>query len=168
MVRTRAILFASGFAASTAVGACGSRGPLDIEIVEATEADAAIDVDATPSIDASDAAPDAHDAAADAPHEATVADCARCLSQQCGSVLVSCLQSVPCRTTLQCVAQQCIAGGGTPSPTCLIDCAPDPKGIGGVLAIFQCVTQKCGADCTSIVGALGGGGGGGSRRDGGR
>jgi len=160
MVRIRAIVLASCFAASTAVAACGSRGPLDIEIVEATQADAAADV-APPPVDASDAAPDVHDAAADAPHEATLADCGQCLAQQCGSVLVACLQSLPCRTTLQCVAQKCVAGGGNPSPTCLSDCAQDPKGIGGVLAIFQCVTLKCGSDCTSVLGILGGGGGGG-------
>jgi hypothetical protein len=152
-----------GLVAFIPLAACGSRGPLDVEIVEATEADAAVvDAVVAPAVDASDAA-QAHDAPIDAGHEATLVDCGQCLSQKCGAVFIECIQSAPCRATFQCVAQKCVSGG-TPDPSCITKCANDPKSIGTVLAVITCVTSKCGPDCTSVLGGLGGLGGGGGGR----
>ena len=154
--------------AAVSVGACGSRGPLDIEIV-GTSADAGLDA-AVPLTDAADdvAPPDA--APADAGHEASLIDCGTCLAQQCGPQILKCVQSTTCRTTLQCAVQQCFAGGNT-SPACLLQCTDgNPAGLIPLIGIVTCVTNKCGADCTSVLGGLGGLGGGGiggGGRDGG-
>jgi len=159
-----ASLFACGLGA-LAVAACGSRGPLDLDV-------GAIDVDASATVDASDANADVaiSDAPADAPVETgpdgnPLVNCGQCLAQQCGQQILMCLTDTTCRTTLQCVAQMCLGGGGGGlNPQCALGCAGgDPGKLGGILALFTCVTQKCGADCTSALGGLGGGG----RRDGG-
>jgi hypothetical protein len=161
MVRPFAVLF------GVALAGCGSRGPLDIEIIEATSRDGGVDVAVAPVDAGSDDA--AQDAEVDAGREASVLNCGQCLMQQCGPDIFDCLQSPPCQATFQCVVQKClVGGGGTPNPSCISDCGEGSKGIGGVLAILTCVTGKCGPDCTSLLGGLvGGGGGGGGRRDGG-
>ena len=166
--RPRALVISLVVVSAASVGACGSRGPLDIEIIEGIDSDSGL-VDAASFVDATDsAAGDAHaDAAKDAGHEATAIDCFQCLQQQCGTSLITCITSTPCRTTLQCAAQKCFAGGA-PDPQCVFNCAgSDPSGIGPLLAVVQCVTQKCGSDCTSVLGGLGGLGGGGGGGGGG-
>ncbi len=150
---------------SSVVAACGSRGPLDIQVVEAvsstdsgSNADVALD-------GTNEGAADARDDAREAGRDATVVDCVVCLGQQCGPSVVQCLQSQACQTTFQCAVQKCFTTGN-PNPSCLAQCANDPQGAAQALRVIQCVTNKCGKDCTSLIGVLGGGGGGG--RDAGR
>jgi predicted small lipoprotein YifL len=161
--RVLAPIFAVAFGV-IAVAACGSRGPLDLDV-------GAVDVDASATVDASDANVDA--IAVDAPEDQAVetgpdgnplVNCGQCLAQMCGQQILACLTDTTCRTTLQCVAQMCLGGGGGGlDPQCALSCAGgDPGKLGGLLALFTCVTQKCGPDCTSALGGLGGG-----RRDGG-
>jgi predicted small lipoprotein YifL len=151
------------------IAACGSRGPLDITIIEVGDGGADVDATFDASEDA-DATADARDGAADAPREATIVDCGRCLAQQCNQQILQCVQNPTCQQTFQCAVQQCFAGGNA-SPSCLFQCANDPQGTAGVLRILTCVTGKCGPDCTSVLALLGGlgggGGGGGGGRDGG-
>jgi predicted small lipoprotein YifL len=164
----RAIALWLAIFAGVSLGACGSRGPLDIEIVQGTADDAG--VDATPPLaDAADDVATVDAAPVDAGHEASLVDCGTCLAQQCGQQILKCVQATTCRTTLQCAVQQCFAAGNT-SPNCLLQCTNgNPAGLIPLIGIVTCVTNKCGADCTSVLGGLGGGGigGGGGGRDGG-
>jgi hypothetical protein len=161
---------ALGCIVATAPG-CGSRGPLDDGLVFVS-ADASLD--ATTDAPVTDAASDgAPDAPVDAGHDATPIDCIQCIFSQCQEEILNCVQSQPCQQAFQCVAQNCLAGGGGPDPSCILKCASaSTQGAAQVFLVFQCVTMTCGPDCASILGALGGlggggGGGGGGRRDGG-
>ena len=160
--------FALGTASLTLVAACGSRGPLDIDVIEIVADAAPADVGTIP-LDAGadvpgDTAPDTH-----AP---SLANCGMCLAQQCGSSIVSCVQDPACTAVFQCAGQKCFASGNT-STQCLFQCASDPGAASDVLLIVGCVQNKCGTDCTTVLGALAGGlggfggGGGGGRGDGG-
>jgi predicted small lipoprotein YifL len=143
---------------------CGSRGALE------------------GSTDEADAAPEAEAATpeeAAAPEDASLLDagregggilaCGACVLETCGQSIFACFQSEGCRAIFGCVASECLGGGpGGLDPGCLIGCAgSDPASVLQVLNIFQCVTQQCGADCSSILGGLGRGGGGGIRDAGG-
>jgi hypothetical protein len=149
----------SVLALGTTIAACGSRGPLDIEIIEAPS-DGGRDV---VLVDADANAADAQDAShdvADARPEASFVDCSACLAQRCGGPILVCLQNMACRTTFQCAVQNC-ATGGSPDPACFFQCGQsDPQGLSAALGVFTCVTGKCGPDCTSVLGGLLGGGGG--------
>jgi predicted small lipoprotein YifL len=164
-MHTRAAVLASLLVAAAFV-ACGSRGPLDFEVVYDTPDTSTVDVsaDATATTDAkSDARPDA--AGETGPNLPPIVECGACLVQSCGQQILACFQSPSCREVFSCVTQNCLAGGA-PDPSCLFKCAQsDPQGGVEVLRIFQCVTQKCGDDCAGLLGGLGGGGGGGGPRD---
>ncbi|HEY6461845.1 MAG TPA: hypothetical protein VIY73_16885 [Polyangiaceae bacterium] len=150
--------------------ACGARGPLDITVIEQGPADADVDapgVDA--GIDASETGTgDGSLDAADAPDEGApgfdggpIVNCGSCVIQNCGSQLLTCIQSTTCRTALQCVVTTCLSGG-TPDPTCVLGCANgDATALGDLVGAFECVIGTCGAQCTSVLGGLGGLGGGG-------
>jgi predicted small lipoprotein YifL len=163
--RALALLFAIPFGAVT-VAACGSRGPLQLDVVEVA-ADASSSVDAAADVAADTQEADVHEAGvADAPHEASLASCGQCVAQMCGQQVLMCLTDTTCRTTLQCVAQMCLGGGGGGlNFQCAVGCAGgDPSKLGGLIALFSCVTMTCGSDCTGALAGLGGGGG---TRDGG-
>jgi hypothetical protein len=104
-----------------------------------------------------------------------------CLVGQCSPAILACIQSPGCISAFQCVVTDCLGGGGGGggaggvNPLCLFKCAQgDPAGALQVLQIFQCVTGKCGTDCSSVLGGLlggglpGGGGGGGTKTDAGK
>src|SRR5579885_3481138 len=87
--------------------ACGARGPLDVEIVQETPADAAVEANVVEAgVDAADATD-----AADAPDETgrpgfdggPLVNCGQCIAQSCGQQLLTCITSAACRTALQCV-----------------------------------------------------------------
>jgi hypothetical protein len=139
--------------------ACGARGPLDD----------------TPRDTGQDAAPvaRAEPPGIDAGPEAGVAGplaCGRCLTRECGSSVVACVQAAACRTTVQCVVTTCLAGG-SPDLSCVIGCASGSSdGAIAALSVFDCATRTCGGDCATVLGAalgglggLGGGGGGGGQ-----
>ena len=143
------------------IAACGARGPLDDDaVLDASTTGADVGTDDVSIIP--DAAPPPVDAPADSASEGgSIVECGACLIQSCGADILKCVQATGCRTTLQCVATKCL-GGGTPSPACLFNCAAgDPTGALQIFQIFQCVTGKCGPDCTSVLGGILGGGGGG-------
>lgn len=165
--RAAAGLALASFVAITV--ACGSRGPLDDDgpIDAATGAVDALPGDTAPIIDA---APPPKDGPSDSREGGTIIECGSCLIGQCGADILKCVQATGCRTTLQCVATTCLAGGN-PDPACLFKCAAgDVSGALQIFQIFQCVTGKCGADCGSVLGGLlgGGGGGGGGGKDAGK
>jgi hypothetical protein len=181
MTRLFVVGFSVGLFALLAATACGSRGPLDISVVE--EALDSSVIDSSPPVDASDAtamdSPADHDAsAADGPAEDgrpprdAAADvppnpinCATCVGQQCGTDVLACLQNTACRATLQCVITTCIGAGGGFNPQCFVMCANgDPQVIVDVVNIVQCIATNCGMQCVGII--PGGGGGGGGGRDG--
>ena len=149
----------AGAAATAALGGCGSRGPLDeatsVTLDAAPEAEAIVDA----TVEETDAlTPDA------ARRDAGPVACGLCVIGSCGDMLLSCIQSEGCRGVFQCVATECLAGGGGVNPLCLFQCAgDDPAGALAVLSVFQCVTGQCGDVCSSLLGGLGGlpGGGGG-------
>jgi hypothetical protein len=155
---------ALGSVVISAAPGCGSRGPLDDGLVFLS-ADASID--ATDDVVSSDAPSDAiGDAPKDAGHDATPIDCVQCLFSQCQDAILTCIQSQPCQQAFQCVAQDCLAGGGGPDPGCILNCASSsPGGALQVFNVFQCVTMQCGPDCSSVLAGLGGLGGGGGGRD---
>jgi predicted small lipoprotein YifL len=182
--RPRRSAFVASFLALAAasVAACGSRGPLDVDVVYVV-ADAASDgTSPTPTLDAghdtasADATPDVHaDAPSDAPHEAGLINCGSCVAQTCGQSIVQCLTDAKCRATLTCVTQKCLGGGGGGGggggfdPSCLFTCANgDASSLATLVKVFTCVTQKCGPDCGNVLGGLGGLGGGGGGGGGGR
>ena len=148
------------------IAACGARGPLDDDPV--LDASAAADVMAADVSTDLDASPPPVDARAEAASEGgTLIECGTCLVGQCGAGILTCVQATACRTTLQCVTTTCLAGGA-PDTACLFKCASgDPTAALELFQIFQCVTGKCGGDCSSVLGGLLGGLGGGGGGDGG-
>ena len=169
------VLFAA--CAALVASACGSRGPLDINVVDwdagtsgaldgSVEVDGAIQRDGAPSDDGASKG----DARADSGLPPVV-NCGACIAQNCGQQIFACLADVACRATFQCVVTKCLngggGGGGGPDPQCLFTCSgSDPQGAVQVLRVFTCILNKCGADCQSVLG--GGGGGGTGGRDAGR
>ncbi len=149
--------------AAVVVAGCGSRGPLDSE---GTAVDAGME--ATVEADIPDVTPDRGppDAGVDAPPGPL--DCATCVGQQCGPLILTCLLDTSCRTILQCAAQKCFGGAGGGGgggaggvdPVCLLQCASGQgKGAGEALQVVQCLTQTCSDKCGGILGGLGGFGG---------
>lgn len=133
--------------------ACGSRGPLD-GADPATEADAAPLPSSTGTIVPIDAAP-----TSTGPDLPPIVDCSLCLIGECSQPIVQCVTSPTCQAAFQCVLTQCGAGLDT---ACILGCAQgSPQGALQLLSILQCVTGKCGEDCTDILSQLGGGLGGG-------
>ncbi len=175
----RRFVVGTSLAGVALVCACGSRGPLDVTIVEEGPApdaatDASIDARAEASHDASDgggdvstdARVDALEAAADTsmPFDGgPLVNCGICLAQSCGSQLLTCITSSGCTTALQCVASMCLTGG-TPNLQCFAGCTNgDQTTEMQLLALLGCVIGSC-PGCTSALsglGGLGGGGGGG-------
>ncbi len=147
------------YALALAGQGCGARGPLDD-----TPYDAGSDV----SVALVDAAPDvAEEAGADADATAPgLLECGQCLLGECSGATLACVQSEGCRATVQCIATTCVSSG-SPDLPCVLRCAASNDGVAPALGLFQCVTDTCGADCTSVLGSLlgavGGGGGGGTR-----
>lgn len=168
----------ASLATAALVCACGSRGPLDITVVEETPAtDASIDVRAEASVDAGEGG----DSPADAPLDVLEAspdtsmpfdggplvNCGSCLVQSCGTQLLTCITSSGCLTALQCVASMCLTGG-TPNIACLAGCTNgDQTTETDLLSVLGCVIGTCGSQCTSVLSGLGGLGGGGSGGGGG-
>ncbi len=150
--------------------ACGSRGPLDIDVINVIESGDGGQATSDASVDALVDAPQApaRDAPADAPRDATakkeagLVDCGLCVVQQCGAPILACVQSAVCRSTLQCAATTCLKGGA-PDLACVLTCAKgDSTTLQQLVGVFGCITVKCGNDCTSVLGGLGGLGGGGN------
>lgn len=145
---------------------CGSRGPLEADGLatnltpppDAASDDAAVPPDgATPRADAG-------------PIQSAIA-CGGCVISTCREPITACLQDEACRSTFQCVVTTCLAGGSGMDPACLFKCASTaPGGAIGALAVFQCLTGSCGADCGPVLEGLGGllGGAGGGRLSGAR
>jgi hypothetical protein len=165
---SRRALFSAALATPVLVVACGSRGPLDIEVIReypdaSAPVDAIADVPGETSDVAHDVLADVIDAAPEAmgPDANPVTACVQCLTQTCGQQLLTCITSTGCRTALQCVVQTCLGGGGMPSLQCLGGCTgSDPTTQSQVLMTISCVLSNCSA-CTGALGGLGGGGGGG-------
>ncbi len=93
--------------------------------------------------------------------ESTLLACGTCMKDECGEGIRACVDSEPCRQTLQCVATECVADGV--DLACAIGCSAGDMGTAlQILGIFQCVTQTCGEDCgellETLLGLLGGGG----------
>ena len=159
--RTSHALGALGILCLTAA-ACGSRGPLDgSEAIDSLDAAPPPPVPTTTGTlsDASTKPP--------GPDLPPIVDCGICLVGECGQPILSCLTNAPCQQAFQCVITKCGAGLDT---KCILGCAQSsPQGALQLLSIFQCVTGKCGEDCTDILSQLGGGlpGGGGGGGGGG-
>lgn len=186
-MRVRALFLAS-CAAAIAVG-CSSRTQIDLPFAteDASPADAAVDTDAAP-----DAPDDALDGAGGAGGDAEPdggtggsggggpVACLQCIGTSCPSAL-KCLQDSACRNGAVCVFTKCLAGGGGSGggmggidTQCLLGCFNGDLGAGmQAFQTFQCITQQCGSDCTSLLGGggfpglPGGGGSGGPTKDGG-
>jgi hypothetical protein len=153
-----AVLVFGGALAAVTMSACGSRGPLDDE----PYADASPDV-VTPDVEveaATDGKPDVIDAGREG---GSFIDCGICLFDQCSPAILECVQSPGCQAVFQCVIGTCITSGKGFSPQCLFSCGQsDLAGALQALQVFQCITGKCGPDCTQVLGLLGSLGGGGS------
>jgi len=154
----------SGIACVVAMSAaCGARGPLDTPDYYFNGLDgsdeASTDEGGSDTDGAADAAGHtdgrAPDAGADA---ANPIDCAVCVGQSCSNQIIACVTSQSCLGTLNCVFSKCLTGGSV-NPVCAFGCAGEagPSGLLDVLAVFQCITSSCGADCNSLIGGLGGG-----------
>ena len=160
--------------AALIASACGSRGPLDINVVDwdagnSGTLDGSVDLDGALQGDGAASGDGAikGDARADSGLPPIV-NCGACIAQNCGQQIFACLADVACRATFQCVVTKCLNGGGAggPDPQCLFTCSgSDPQGAVQVLRVFTCIINKCGADCQAV---LGGGGGTGGGRDAGR
>ncbi|HEX8796585.1 MAG TPA: hypothetical protein VF765_36795 [Polyangiaceae bacterium] len=164
---SRRALVSAAFVMPVLVVACGSRGPLDIEVIRevpdsGASADVVLDVPAeTTDVASHDALADVVDAEPEAmgPDAGPIPACVQCLTQSCGQQLITCVTSTGCRTALQCVVQMCLTGG-TPDIQCLGNCTgSDPATQQQVLTVIGCIIG-C-PQCTGALGGLGGGGGGG-------
>jgi hypothetical protein len=143
--------------------ACGARGPLDTVVIEKVYVEASVDssvADVT-----NDTAADAPaDVPSEAPAEAEVdagfdaggpINCVTCLTDNCGTTLVTCVTDPGCLMALQCTAQMCLTGG-TPNLQCLGNCTGGDAAIQqDLLSTIGCVIGNCPA-CTSLLGGLGG------------
>lgn len=142
---------------SVAGAACGSRGPLDGADPLAPSASTSDAAPPTPTVPPPDAAP-----RPTGPDLPPIVDCGICLVGECADPILACVTDTACQQAFQCVVQEC--GGGIDG-SCILKCAQaSPQGALQILSIFQCVSGKCGEDCTdllSLLGNLGGGGGGG-------
>jgi hypothetical protein len=147
--------------------ACGSRGPLDIDIV-APDASAGTGIDAAADVTSQDAPSEAaaetgggRDGAIPFDSGIPAINCVVCIGQTCGNQLGQCALDTGCRTVLQCVITTCAGGGtGGVDPQCVLNCGQsDPNALVQVFQILQCIVQSCGADCASVLSGLGGGGG---------
>ncbi len=133
--------------------ACGARGPLDLapdeSLFDASATEDARDLDASSWTDANPSPVEAGKDTSSSPIA-----CAQCVGQSCGKEVGACLQSMGCRTVLQCVAQKCL-GGGAPDAKCLAQCAGnDTQAIFQALAVIQCITGKCGNECLALLSGL--------------
>ena len=164
--RTLVPLVSTALAASLVVSlvACGSRGPLDIEVIEYNGVSGATvdgaDLDGA-GVDGGLHGDAKSDAAGDARAEGgnPLVNCGQCVAQNCGTQVLTCITDTACRTTLQCVVTMCLGGTGGVNIQCAVACGGGDIGkLGPILAVFSCITGKCGADCASALGGLGGGG----------
>ncbi len=145
--------------------ACGARGPLDApDYLYGASADGSDEGSTAEGGDITDASglldgKTSTDAGVDA---ANPINCAICVGQACSNQIIACVTSQSCIGTLQCVFSKCLSGGSV-NPVCAFGCSGEagPSGLLEVLAVFQCITSSCGADCNSVIGGLGGGLGGG-------
>lgn len=153
------------------VAACGGRGPLEIDTdtLDAGDQDATNGLDATTQSDgeipdatpSTDATTRTDARAVDAGRDAggftidtgiPIVNCGLCVAQSCGQDLLACIQSVPCRTTLQCVTTTCL-GGGTPDPACVLKCSNgDTTALLQIFKVFQCIVSNCGQSCLALLG----------------
>ena len=147
------------------VVACGARGPLDApDLVYGASADGSDEGSTAEGGTGADAAglTDAKTSTDAGGDVANPINCAVCVGQTCSNQLIACVTSQSCLGTLQCVFSKCLTGGSV-NPVCAFGCSGEagPQGLLDVLAVFQCITMSCGADCSSVIGGLGGGLGGG-------
>lgn len=139
---------------------CGSRGPLDVDVITVVvEADAsagdggiAPDDGGAPPVDGG---ADAGDGGGLGPLQ-----CPVCLAQQCGPVVRQCLEDTGCRAALQCAVTTCLprpgGDGGGLDTGCLFGCAGNDLGVAAqALRIVNCVTRTCGSDCGGLLSNLG-------------
>ncbi len=144
--------------------ACGARGPLDApDYLYGAGADGSDEGSTAEGGNITDGAgltdaKSSTDAGVDA---ANPINCAICVGQACSNQIIACVTSQSCIGTLQCVFSKCLSGGSV-NPVCAFGCSGEagPSGLLEVLAVFQCITMSCGADCNSVIGGLGGGLGG--------
>jgi hypothetical protein len=158
-ISLRRASFAAAFSVAVLTAACGARGPLDIVVVEEQPPDAGAEVSSSV-----DAAPDSTQVGPPIGLpglDSGLVACGMCLAQNCGSEIGACIAMPSCRSTLQCVATMCLAGGSANLPVCVYSqCAGDAglTALTSLLPLFQCV-MGC-PTCGSSLGGLGGGGGG--------
>lgn len=168
------LLVLVAFFLAAVLGACGSRGPLDDDLVTITDSGVVdtgiVDANVTDVI-VVDSAPPVVDAGTG------LIQCGTCVAQQCGTDVTTCLTDPSCQSVLTCVATTCFnlgglgggeggggggGGGGGLNPACLLGCTGSGgSGVGEALGIFQCITGSCGNECGGLLGGLGGLGGGG-------
>jgi hypothetical protein len=159
-------------AGATLACACGSRGPLDITVIEVAPEDAStadVQVDATPEhaadgADASEATADVLEASVDTSmgmDAGALANCGNCIAMYCGTDLLTCVTSPGCGAALQCVTTTCLTGG-TPNFGCITGCTMGNMTTQTqLLSVIGCLIGTCGSQCMGALGGLGGGGGGG-------
>jgi len=133
---------------TVALAACGSRGPLDIEVVQpASDGGDASVIEASIDANPSDASAEANGGGL----ESGVVPCAECVGQHCGAELVGCVTSSGCVTALECAAQKCVAGG-MPDLGCIAGCANgDAAVLGQLVGVLGCIVTSCGPQCAGAL-----------------
>jgi predicted small lipoprotein YifL len=168
MQRAVLLVFVAFFLAAV-LGACGSRGPLDDDLVTVVDSGvieaSVVDANVPDVVAVVDAGKPVVDAGTG------LIQCGTCVAQTCGTDVTTCLTDPSCQTILTCVATTCFGlgggggeggggGGGGLNPSCLLTCTGSGgSGVGEALGIFQCITGSCGNACGGLLGGLGGGGG---------
>jgi hypothetical protein len=166
------LLAAFAFFLAAVLGACGSRGPLDDDIILVTDSGVVdtgvIDANVQDVVTVTDSGTPVVDAGTG------LIQCGTCVAETCGTDVTTCLADPSCQTILTCVATTCFnlgglgggdggggGGGGGLNPQCLLGCTGGGgAGVGEALGIFQCITGSCGSPCGGLLGGLGGLGGG--------
>src|SRR5438067_6535433 len=89
--------------------ACGSRGPLDIEVVDWENGADGGNVDGSSNLDGAtnDGASNDSSSNSDAPKDSglpPLVNCGQCIATNCGQQIVACITNPACSQALQCVA----------------------------------------------------------------
>ena len=130
--------------------ACGARGPLDINGIDYDHKDSGVTADTGVMI-----ADTGADVGREAGREGGLVNCGQCIAQKCGAQLLMCVQSMPCRTLLQCAVTNCFGGMNGFDPQCLLNkCGGDLSAFAQLLTVITCVASNCGQDCVGVLGGM--------------
>jgi len=151
---TRGAIGASLLSAPIAIVSCGSRGPLETNLVAGPDAGDDSNAEASSADRTGDAGGDGTDGADGAGAEAGLVDCVECIGTKCGNAIVTCFASATCGPALECTISVCLPHG-VPDLGCIDTCTKDnQQTLQELNVIYTCVETACGLQCASAVAGM--------------